>query len=285
LDAKSLLIYQMILNMKNIFTLLVAGLLGSSAFANNITLTLPANNGYQVLIDGSNVNGNNYSNNTVYLSNLQYGQHSIEVYRIKSGLFGNKRSLVYSTAFNSSPQYDLDITVDNNGRVQMYQSANNSYGKNGRGNNQGGYGNNGNWEKKKHKDRDRDGDDDDDRGSRNGNYGNNGGYDNRGNNGGYNNNNYRQPMNDYDFNQFLQGIQRQWTGKLSSARNGISSNYFSTYQVKQVLQLFSSESDRLDLAKVSYRNLVDQQNFRQLYNLFSYQGQSELDRYIQSGRY
>jgi hypothetical protein len=278
--------------MKNIFTLLIAGLLTSSAFANNITLTLPANNSYQVLIDGRNVNGDNYSNNTVYLSNRQYGQHSMEVYRVKSGLFGKKNNLVYSTAFNSSPQYDLDITVDNSGRVQMYQSANNSYGKNGRGNDQGGYGNNRKWEKKKHKDRDRDGDEDDDRGySRNGNNGdyNNGSYDNRSNNGGYNNggynNNYRQPMNDYDFNQFLQGIQRQWTGKLSSARNGISSNYFSTNQVKQVLQLFSSETDRLDLAKLSYRNLVDQQNFRQLYNLFSYQAQSDLDRYIQGGRY
>jgi hypothetical protein len=278
--------------MKNIFTLLIGGLITSSAFANNITLTLPANNNYQVLIDGRNVNGNNYSNNTVYLSNLQYGQHSMEVYRVKSGLFGNKNSLVYSTNFNSTPQYDLDITVDNSGRVQMYQSASNSYGNKGRGNNHGGYGNNGNEEKKRHKDRD--GDDDDDRGSRNGNYGSNGGYNNGGyNNGGYNNgrdgsynnNNYRQPMNDYDFRQLVQTIQRQWMGKLSTARNGITGNYLSANQVKQILQLFSSESDRLDLAKASYRNLVDQQNFRQLYDLFSYQGQSELDRYIQSSRY
>ncbi|MGZ3975764.1 MAG: DUF4476 domain-containing protein [Flavisolibacter sp.] len=279
--------------MKNIFTFLLGGLITSSAFANNITISLPNSNYYQVLIDGNNVNGYNNSGNTVYLNNVQYGQHSIEVYRMRSGFFGNRNSLVYSSSFNSSPQYDLNIAIDNGGRVQMYQSASNDYyGRNGRGNNQG-YGDDRRREKKH---RDRDGDDDDDRGyQRNGNYGNDGGYNNGGynhgvsnsgvyNNGGYNNRS-QQAMNDYDFNRFFQGLRSQWNGKLATASNGLSSNYFNAGQVRQVLQLFPSENDRLDLAKLSFKTLVDQQNFRQLYDLFSYQGQSELDRYISNNRY
>jgi len=256
--------------MKNIFTLLLGGLLTSSAFANNITLTFPNNRNYQVTIDGRNLSGYNYSNNTIYLNNLQYGQHSIEVYRMRrNGLLGNRNNLVYSSSFNSSPQYDLNITIDDDGRVQMHQSRNNDYGRNSRGHNHRGYDNNDNWGNR----RDEDGDDRD--------YRRNNGYDN----GGWNSNRYSQAMSDYDFNQLVQKIRSQWIGKFSTAKDAMNNNYFNTYQVRQILQLFSSESDRLDLAKLCYKNLVDQQNFRQLYDLFSYQSQSELDRYTRDFRY
>lgn len=269
--------------MKNIFTLLLGGLLTTSAFANNITLTLPNNSNYQVMIDGRYVSSYNYSNNTIYLNNLQYGQHSIEVYRMKRN--GRKNSLVYSSSFNSSPQYDLNIAVENNGRVQMYQTRSNDYGRNGRGYDRGGYGNNDRWGK--HKDHDGDDDDEDNRGYRSNNGGyNNDGYNRRNNdNGGWNNNRYNQAMSDYDFNQLVQKIRNQWIGKMGTARDAVNNNYFNTYQVRQILQIFSSESDRLELAKLSYRNVVDQQNFRQLYDLFSYQSQTELDRYTRDFRY
>ncbi|MGE5520059.1 MAG: DUF4476 domain-containing protein, partial [Candidatus Dadabacteria bacterium] len=68
-------------------------------------------------------------------------------------------------------------------------------------------------------------------------------------------------------------------------KDAVQSNYFTTYQVGQLLQIFSSESDRLELAKLAYRNTVDQQNYRQLYSQFSYQSQNELDQYIRSYRY
>lgn len=271
--------------MKNIFTLLIGGLLTTSAFANNITLTVPNNRNYQVMIDGRNVNSNNYSNsNTIYLNNLQNGQHTIEVYRMKKNGGGNKNRPVYSSYFNSSPQYDLSITVDNNGRIQMYQSRSRDYGRNDRGsNNRGGYDNN-NDRRDKHKNHDDGDDDDDDRDYRGNNGGyNNGSYDNG--NGGWNNNRYNQAMNDNDFNQLVQKIRGQWLGKMSTARDAMNNNYFNTYQVRQILQIFSSETDRLELAKLSYRNVVDQQNFRQLYDLFSYQSQTELDRYTRDFRY
>lgn len=269
--------------MKNIFTLLLGGLLTTSAFANNITLTFPNNRNYQVTIDGRNVNSYDYSNNnTVYLNNLQYGQHTIEVYRMKKNGWGNKNRPVYSSSFSSSPQYDLNIAIDNNGRVQMYQTKSNDYGRNSRGNNKGYDNNDDRWGKHK----DHDGDDDRGRDNRkNGDYNN----DNH-NNGGYNSsdrntNHYSQAMSDYDFNQLVQKINKQWIGKMGTAKDGINNNYFSTYQVKQILQIFSSENDRLELAKLSYRNVVDQQNFRQLYDLFSRQSQTELDRYTRDFRY
>ena len=72
---------------------------------------------------------------------------------------------------------------------------------------------------------------------------------------------------------------------MAAAKDGVNNNYLNIYQVKQILQLFSSESDKLDLEKLSYKNLVDRQNFRQIYELFSYQSQTELDRYVREYRY
>jgi len=107
------------------------------------------------------------------------------------------------------------------------------------------------------------------------------------NDGGYNNGNqgYNKAMSDYDFNQLVQKIRNQWFGKMTTAKDGVNNNYLNIYQVKQILQLFSSESDKLELAKLSYKNLVDRQNFKQIYELFSYQSQTELDRYVREYRY
>lgn len=196
--------------MKSIFTLLLGGFLTTSAFANTITLSFNGNRNYQVIVDGRNVNDFRYSNNTIYLNDLQYGQHSLQVYRMKkNGKYGNKNNLVYSSYFNSSPQYDLNIAIDNNGSVQMYQSRNNDYGRNDRGNNHNGYGNrNDDWNKH------RDGDDDR-------NYDQNNGYDHgNNNNGNWNNNRYAQAMNDYDFNQLIQKIRSQWLGKNEHRKRG-----------------------------------------------------------------
>lgn len=52
-----------------------------------------------------------------------------------------------------------------------------------------------------------------------------------------------------------------------------------------MLQIFSSENDRLALAKLEYRQTVDPNNYRQLCDLFSANGQADLDNYIHSYRY
>ena len=73
---------------------------------------------------------------------------------------------------------------------------------------------------------------------------------------------------------------------MNTAKDGLSRNYFTTSQVRQVLQLFSSENDKLELAKLAYRNTIDQRYFYQLYDVFSFQStKDELDRYIKDYRY
>ena len=254
--------------MKNIFTLLLATV-SVSAFAydgGKLTITVPSSKNIQVYIDGRAYQNND---NTIVLNNIQPGSHSIAIYKNSrngygnSGNYGrnNKRDkrydqgdVLYSSNVYVRSSYHVDVMINRFGKALVDERAIN-----------------GNYS-------DDDNDQYDDRyengGSKNGGY----------NNGGYNND-YHQAISDRDFNQVLQKIRNQWIGKLSTAKDEVNSNYFNAYQVKQILQIFSSESDKLELAKLSYKNVVDRQNFRQLYDLFSYQAQTELDKYTRDAGY
>ena len=248
--------------MKNIFTLLLVTA-SASAFAydgGKLTISVPSSKNIQVYVDGRAYQDND---NTIVLNNIQAGNHSITIYKTSrnananNGSYGrnnqrdkknNRGDVLYSSNVYVRPSYHVDVMINRFGKALVDERAIN-----------------GNYQN----------DDDDwyDNGSANGGY----------NNGGYNNG-YHQAMSDYDFNQLVQKIRSQWLGKQAAARDALNSNYFNTNQVRQILQIFSSENDKLELAKLSYRNTVDQQNFRQLYDLFSYQSQSELDRYIRDLR-
>ena len=258
--------------MKNIFTLVLGFLMAASAFAadaaGRVAVYFTGNSDYQVYIDGRGYSS--YNSNRIYLNDMRPGQHSIDVYAVKKN---NKRSSrpVYSTSFVVRPQTDLNIVVDRNGRVQFDEQRSNNRNWNNRDDRRSN----------DHNDQNRGYDNrrDDDR---------NNGYGNNGYGGNGYGNNYTQAMSDADFSQLVQKIRSQWFGsqKLNAAKDGLGRNYFSTYQVRQVLQLFSSESDRLELAKLSYRNVVDQRNFYQLYDVFQQQkNRDELDRYTRDYRY
>lgn len=246
--------------MKTFFTLLFGGLMTVSAFASDVTLTFSGNKNYQVLIDGRSIDlSTYYANNTIRLTNLRPGQHSIQVYKIR----GNRRNgnnEAYSSTFIIRPQYDLFINIDRRGRMQMDERRTYGYNKNNDNCDNGEHGSN---------------DHDDD------NYRKNNGYDNTYGGGS---NRYSSAIDEVRFNQLVQSIRSQWFGKMSKARNALANNYFTTYQVKQILQIFSSENDKLELAKNAYKNTVDKQNFRQLYDLFSYNAQADLDHYIRDFR-
>jgi hypothetical protein len=118
----------------------------------------------------------------------------------------------------------------------------------------------------------------------NNNYNNN---NNNNNNNNYNNNNStgNMAMSEYNFSQLYSEAQNQGT---TSARTaylanlfGSNYNYFTTAQVRQLLQLAYSENDRLTLAKAAYDNVVDPANFSQLYDLFNYQSnRNDLANYV-----
>ncbi len=80
-------------------------------------------------------------------------------------------------------------------------------------------------------------------------------------------------MTDTDFNQLLQSVNGKWSQSLKSdaIRDAFinTNNYFSTAQIRQLLVLVTSETDRLELAKQSYRSVMDPANFIQLSNLFT----------------
>jgi len=80
-------------------------------------------------------------------------------------------------------------------------------------------------------------------------------------------------MTDADYNKLYTSVNGAWNTttrfNLINDAVGIGTNYFTVYQVRQLLLLITSESDRLSLAKRSYDNIVDPANFSQLYDLFN----------------
>jgi len=237
--------------MKTIFTLLLVTVF-TSAFAydeGKLTITVASQKNLQVYVDGRIYQAND---NSFVLSNIQPGNHTIKIYKKgKKNNNGNNRNSRNDNNRNDLI-YSSTVYVKPSTHVDVMI---NRFGK-------------AMVDEKLLSDR-------------NGNWG-----DDDWNDGGYNNGNQGyKAMSDYDFNQLVQKIRNQWFGKMTTAKDGLSDNYLNIYQVKQILQLFSSESDKLELAKLSYKNLVDRQNFKQLYELFSYQSQTELDRYVRDFRY
>ena len=92
-------------------------------------------------------------------------------------------------------------------------------------------------------------------------------------------------MTDANFNILHQDIKNQWNvnNQITSLTNAFNNtnNFFSSYQASQLIQLLSSESNRLQLAKLSYRSITDKGNFYHVANLISNQAnKTELTAYV-----
>jgi hypothetical protein len=103
----------------------------------------------------------------------------------------------------------------------------------------------------------------------------------------YNNSNpvyTRVAMKDADYNILYRDIQNRYGlgAKVSALSNAFANEtyYFTTAQARQLIQLVSAETNRLELAKAAYDNIVDQANFSQLYDIFSNSSRSELEIYV-----
>ncbi len=94
----------------------------------------------------------------------------------------------------------------------------------------------------------------------------------------------RIAMKEAEFNTLYRDIQNRYgIGAKMSALSNVFANesyYFTTAQAKQLIQLVSDESNRLELAKASYDNIVDQSNFSQLYDIFSNSSRNALEVYV-----
>jgi hypothetical protein len=96
---------------------------------------------------------------------------------------------------------------------------------------------------------------------------------------------YKVPMSDADFNSVYQNVQLQFLpgAKMSMLTNSFSNSnyYFTSVQSHKLVELVSLESNRLQLAKLSYRTITDRSNFTLLYDLLNTQGsRDDLQAYV-----
>ena len=100
---------------------------------NTVTINLNSNRYQEVLVDGrsypiTNMSTNDASgmNGVVTVTDLQPGQHTLEVVRANQNTTNNRRN--NSREFNLRARYDLTITVNNDGSVALNETRNRNYG-------------------------------------------------------------------------------------------------------------------------------------------------------------
>ncbi len=247
--------------MKKISTLFASLILAVAVFAADakpktmLTVKSAADGDIRVVLDGKRFEPNN---NSFVIQDINSGRHDIEVYRQKNNgriaIFGKRYELIYNTTVSLSNKTHLLINIDRSGRTTTQEIK-----LNGRNNqDRGGF---------------------DDRGYN---------YDRDGQWGGYDTHEgYAAGMNDREFSRVLQSIQKEWleSNKMKSASQIVKGNNLSVAQVKQMLLLFSFETNKLDLAKQAYANTVDKRNYSMLMDVFSFNSsKNELEKYIRNFR-
>ncbi|MGE5519860.1 MAG: DUF4476 domain-containing protein [Candidatus Dadabacteria bacterium] len=218
--------------MKTLVTLLMTALTALSVSAqvtqNTVTLNIRGDQAREITIDGKSYTPpTSYNNNfsSVVISDLQPGQHSLQVIRTESNYNNTARNV--NTNFTLRNGYDLTINVNANGGLQMTERFNGNRGV-----------------------------------------------------GQYSN----SAMSNYDFGNLYRSIQRMRgnaarTRSISNAFN--YNNYsFTSYQVKQLIQLVNSQRSRIDLAKAAYHTIVDPANFSLVYSLLNQAGRNEVIAYV-----
>ncbi len=79
-------------------------------------------------------------------------------------------------------------------------------------------------------------------------------------------------MSDVEYNKLLKSVSDSWSPttrfRIVSEAFQSGTNFFTVYQVRQLLLLVNGENDKFNMAKSSYDNIVDRNNFSQLYDLF-----------------
>lgn len=90
-----------------------------------------------------------------------------------------------------------------------------------------------------------------------------------------------------EFDQVKESLRKEWfdNNRMTSAKFVMDNNLFTTAQVKELMQLFSFDDKRLELAKYAYRRTVDRQNYYQVSELLVFSNsKEELARFIRDFR-
>ena len=275
--------------MKKIFTLFSSVLLSIAVFAaapkakTMLTIQSQVRADLRVVIDGRRFEPNS---NFMRLQGLQAGYHTVTIYREKTGgifnMMGKRYERIFSSSITLRQRTNLVMTVDRFGRTSLKETRFDGW------NNGGGNGRNNRYDDRSY-DRGRDnGWGEDYRQGQDFDYdvdGRLGDYDW---NNGYSNDRFGNAISDREFSRVIQGMENEWleANKMKSATQIISTNYLTSAQVRQMMQLFSMENNKVDLAKQAYGKTVDQRNFLStISDQFSFSNsRDELARYIRNFR-
>lgn len=96
-------------------------------------------------------------------------------------------------------------------------------------------------------------------------------------------NGYGRAMQPQSFSAFKETLSKERfdNARVTIAKQVIDQNYFTADQVKQLAQLFSSDNNKLEVAKYAYRNTVNRQDYFIVYEVFSFSSSKEdLANYI-----
>jgi len=98
----------------------------------------------------------------------------------------------------------------------------------------------------------------------------------------------RVAMKETEFNTLYRNIENKWGigAKMTALTDAFDNEnyYFTAAQARQLIQLVSADNNRLQLAKASYDNIVDQANFTQLYDILSSTSKNDLESYVKITR-
>jgi hypothetical protein len=220
--------------MKKIFTLLVASVFTLSLFAANrpsqLSVSLPGNSNIRVIIDNSRYEN---SDNSITIGDISNGYHSIKVYEVKNqSRFFNNSKLVYSSSVLIKPAYQVNIMINRNGKAVINEQKL--------------------FDDRKYNDRDRD-----DRRGRNNDYPYNDRNDNRYERDDNNRSGYQMSNERFSKAMFVLERENFDNTRFTIAKEIVEDNYLSAGQVKHMLQLFSFDVNKLELAKYAYGKTID----------------------------
>jgi hypothetical protein len=94
-------------------------------------------------------------------------------------------------------------------------------------------------------------------------------------------------MSDAAFNQAKESLRKEWfeNTRVSTAKQIIDRNYFTSRQVRDLMLLFTFENNRLDIAKYAYSKTVDKGNYFIVNDAFTMNNnKEELSRFIREQR-
>ena len=98
---------------------------------------------------------------------------------------------------------------------------------------------------------------------------------------------YGNVMSEREFSSFLQMLKKQSFDdrRLDFLKSQLNRTDFNTRQIKAVMKEFSFDKNRLEFAKMAYRNCVDKRNYFELYDTFDFESYArELNKFVQNQR-